>query len=145
MNDHVKAKIRMKGEGAGTAVARARKEPWPASLAKVLKKAASIAELLSAEDQAENVRVIREAKNATHQVYDAEKKLLVSVPDHKTRMAAVALDLAYTEGRPTEKHVVVTAKFEDLNDMMHRLRNSPEAVRRCKALGYSILDQPADS
>ena len=48
---------------------RARKEARKAvtaKLAKIIKKAASIGELLTKDDQEENLRVIREAKQACH-------------------------------------------------------------------------------
>ena len=70
--------------------ARARKE-IRGSLSKIIKKAASITELLTEHDQEENLRVIRDAKKATHRIYDGEQKRLVEVPDHKMRLAAVAL------------------------------------------------------
>ena len=90
---YVKNKI--KSNKKGRPLARARKEHWPTSLAKVIKKAISISERLTERDQAANVRVLREAKNATHRVFDPATKQLIEVPDHKTRLAAVALDPAY--------------------------------------------------
>jgi hypothetical protein len=72
-------------------LARARKEPWPPCLAKVIKKSISISQLLTERDQADNVRVLREAKAATHRIFDPATKQLVEVPDHKTRLAAIML------------------------------------------------------
>jgi len=51
-----------------------------------MKKAASISELLTGDDQKENLRVIRQAKRATHRIYDGEQKRLIEVPDHKIRL-----------------------------------------------------------
>jgi hypothetical protein len=120
---YVKAKI--KSNKKGRALARARKEHWPTSLAKVIKKAISISERLTERDQAASVRVLREAKAATHRVFDPATKQLIEVPDHKTRLAAITLELAYTEGRPVERQMSVSGKFEDLADMQKRLENSP--------------------
>jgi hypothetical protein len=103
---------------------RARKA-WRGSLAKVIKKTASIAELLTEDDQQENLRVIREAKSATHRVFNFETKKTEEVPDHKTRLAAITLELAYTEGRPVERQMSVSGKFEDLAALQERLKHSP--------------------
>jgi len=71
-------------------------------------------QLLTEEDQAANVRVLREAKAATHHVFDPATKQLIEVPDHKTRLAAITLELAYTEGRPIERQMSLSGNFEDL-------------------------------
>jgi hypothetical protein len=106
-------------------LARARKEPWPPCLAKVIKKAISISELLTERDQAASLRVLREAKAATHRVYDPATKQLIEVPDHKTRLAAVTLELAYTEGRPIERQISVHGDVDDFEAMLEKARNSP--------------------
>jgi hypothetical protein len=41
------------------------------------------------------------------------------VPDPKTRLAGVILDLAYREGSPVKRQVVATARFEDLGELQH--------------------------
>jgi len=106
--------------------ARARKE-WRGSLAKVIKKAVSIAELLTEADQEENLRVIREAKQAVHRVFDFETKETVFVPDHKTRLAATMLDLAYREGKPVERQISAHGDVSDFPDLLRRLQSSPAA------------------
>lgn len=123
---YVKEKIR---EGrynrkASTPGSRARKE-IRGSLSKIIKKAASITELLTEHDQQENLRVIREAKKATHRIYDGEQKRLIEAPDHKMRLAAVALDLAYREGKPVERSVGVHADAKDFPKMVQLLSSSP--------------------
>jgi hypothetical protein len=104
---------------------RARKEPWPPCLAKVIKKAISISELLTERDQAASLRVLREAKAATHRVYDPATKQLIEVPDHKTRLAAVTLELAYTEGRPIERQISVSGDVDDFAAMLEKAKQSP--------------------
>jgi hypothetical protein len=120
---YVKNKI--KSAKKGRPLARARKENWPTSLAKVIKKAISISERLTERDQAASVRVLREAKAATHRVFDPATKQLIEVPDHKTRLAAVTLELAYSEGRPIERQMSLSGKFEDLAVLQERLKHSP--------------------
>jgi hypothetical protein len=103
-------------------VARARKEHWPTSLAKVIKEAISISQLLTERDQAANVRVLREAKAATHRVFDPATKQLLEVPDHKTRLAAITLELAYTEGRPVERQLSLNADADDFEKVLEIAR-----------------------
>jgi hypothetical protein len=112
----------IKSNKKGGPLARARKEHWPTSLAKVIKKAISISELLTERDQEANVRVLREAKAATHRIFDPVTKQLIEVPDHKTRLAAITLELAYTEGRPVERQLTVNASSEDFATMLERFR-----------------------
>jgi hypothetical protein len=118
---HVKNKI--KSQNRPNRGSRARKE-WRGSLAKVIKKAESIAELLTGDDQEENLRVIREAKLATHRVYDFELKKGIDVPDHKTRLAATMLDLAYREGKPVERQISAHADAKDFPELLRRLQQS---------------------
>ena len=120
---YVKNKI--KSDKKAGPVARARKEHWPTSLAKVIKKAISISELITEEDQAASLRVLREAKRATHRIFNPVTRQLIEVPDHKTRLAAITLELAYTEGRPTERKIVATGSFDDLAALKARIENLP--------------------
>jgi hypothetical protein len=46
------------------------------ALAKVIKKAAQIADLMTSEDVEQDLKVLRDAKKATHHVYDTRKKRL---------------------------------------------------------------------
>ena len=111
-------------------VARARKEAQVSLyVAKVFKKAAQIADLMTNEDVEEDLRVLRQAKKATHHVYDTKKKKLVKVPDHKTRLAATTLSRAYHEGKPIERSIAAHGDFEDLGEMLEKLRNSSEWAR----------------
>jgi hypothetical protein len=78
---------------------------------------------------AEDLRVLREAKHATHHVYDQKQKCLVPVPDHKTRLAATTLSRAYHEGKPIERQISITGDAEDFAAMLQRYRNSPAFQR----------------
>ena len=49
--------------------------------------------------------------------------------DHKTRLAAITLELAYSEGRPVERQIQVTGGYDDLGDMLEKLRGSDEWAR----------------
>jgi hypothetical protein len=154
-SDFVKQKIKEQNSKKGGPVARARKEHWPASLAKVIKKAISISERLTERDQAASVRVLREAKAATHRVFDPATKQLIEVPDHKTRLAAVTLELAYTEGRPIERQMSLSGKFEDLLELQERVaqsqafkqltESSQKTVEKVKGKQVDETSSPADT
>jgi hypothetical protein len=106
---------------------RARKEKDPmlsASLAKVVKKAAQIADLMTGEDVEADLKVLRQAKKAYHHVYDTKTKRLKKVPDHKTRLAATTLSRAYHEGKPIERSMSATGTFEDLLELQKRVEQS---------------------
>ena len=118
---------------------RARKDKNPmlsASLAKVVKKAAQIADLMSGEDVEADLKVLRDAKKATHHVYDTKKKKLVKVPDHKTRLAATTLSRAYHEGKPVERSISVHGDVDDFAAMLEKARQSPAAL---EALQKTVL------
>lgn len=70
------------------------------------------------------MRVLRAAKAATHRIFDSAIKQLIEVPDHKTRLAAITLELAYTEGRPVERQIVASGKFEDLAALQAQVMQS---------------------
>lgn len=119
---YVKNKIKS-NKKAGP-LARARKEHWPTSLAKVIKKAISISHLITGEDQAESLWVLRDAKHATHRIFDPTTRQLIEVPDHKTRLAAITLELAYTEGRPVERSIAAHADVDDFPALIAKLNAS---------------------
>jgi len=73
---------------------------------------------MTGEDIAADLKVLRDARKATHHVYDTTKKKLVKVPDHKTRLAATTLSRAYHEGRPVEKVITVRGSVDDFQAMV---------------------------
>jgi hypothetical protein len=132
---YVKNEIKAhKSRKRASPASRARKEAR-GCLAKIIRKAASISELLTEHDQRQNLRVIRDAKKATHRIWDGEQKKLIEVPDHKTRLAAVALDLAYREGRPRERSesLVLHADLDDFQAMIDLVKSSPGAMKSIPA------------
>ena len=104
------------------------------AVSKVVKKAACLADLMSDQDRADNMRVLREAKNAIHHVYDKDLERLVEKPDHKTRLAATALSLAYDEGLPVQRQVVLTKAFESIEETIKKIRGSPELMKALMTL-----------
>jgi hypothetical protein len=93
-------------------------------VAKVYKKAAQIADLMTGEDVAADLKVLRDAKKATHHVFDTKTKKLKKVPDHKTRLAATTLSRAYHEGKPVERSIAAHGDVSDFPDLLRRLQQS---------------------
>lgn len=135
MNDFVKNKIRAQNaEKKPGRVAPARKEsPLSGALAKIVKKAGEIAELMTGQDVEDDLRVLREAKKATHRVYDAEKKALVNEPDHKIRLAATTLSRAYHEGKPIERQLTLHGDADNFAALLKKFQGSPEAMESLPA------------
>lgn len=120
----------------GPDVSSARKAvKLPGNLSKIVKKALLLADLLVPGDKEASAKVLREAKLATHRIYDVAKKRLLEVPDHKTRLAAIALELAYSEGKDALGRTNMS--FEDLGTLLAKLQQSPAAVAGFLALNGS--------
>jgi hypothetical protein len=111
---------------------------------KVIRKAAQLADLITDEDRAENMRVLREAKNATHRVYDKALDSLVEQPDHKTRLAAATLQLAYDEGLPVQRQVALTRNFESASEIIANVKESPELAKAILTLQSQGIQVEAD-
>jgi len=119
-----------------------KKEP---AVAKVVKAAARLADFITPDDRANNARVIREAKEAIYHHYDKATKSLVSQPDHKTRLAATTLELAYDEGLPVKRSIVLSGSFKSAEEMMGVIQSSPEAEKALKVLsGLGINLEESD-
>ena len=80
---------------------------------------------MTGEDVEADLKVLRDARKATHHVYDTRKKRLVKVPDHKTRLAATTLSRAYHEGKPVERSVSAHADVKDFPSLIEKLKASP--------------------
>ena len=103
-----------------------KKEP---SIRPVVRAVRRLADCINEGSAEANAKVIENAKVAVHRVFDPETKRLIEVPDHKTRLAAVTLELAYVEGLPVKREIVLTGSFESGESVIERLKNSPEAMR----------------
>ena len=115
-----------------------RNEP---AIRKVIKAAARIADFITDEDRAENAKVIRAAKSATHRYFDLKSKEWTESPYHKTRLAAVALELAYDEGLPVQRSVSISGSFQDAAELMETLNESPatsEALKMLSNMGIKV-------
>src|SRR5262245_13509339 len=123
VNESIKASnLKKSGEKSRARVKEASQVPQ--YVAKVYKKAAQIADLMTGEDVEADLKVLRDAKKAYHHVYDTKKKKLVKVPDHKTRLAATTLSRAYHEGKPIERKEVLTADLLTFEEKLRRLQQS---------------------
>ena len=100
---------------------------------------------MSGEDVEADLKVLRDAKKATHQVYDTKKKKLVKVPDHKTRLAATTLSRAYHEGKPVERSIALTGDVDDFAAMLEKAkvieaRNSLQNAALGKEIALSLRE-----
>lgn len=127
------------------------KEP---AVRKVVKKSARLADRITEEDRDKSMEVIREALGATNRIYNREKGAVDIYPDCKTRLAAATLLLAYDEGLPVKRSVVLTGDFKSADELIAGLKDSPEAQRMLKALSWQgvqlvhdgeVIDLPAKS
>jgi hypothetical protein len=109
-----------------------REEP---ALRPVLRTAVRLADLIEASDIAQAKRVISDAMTATHRVYNPISRSFDHVPDHRSRIAAVTLQLAYHEGLPVKREISVQANFESGESVIERIKASPEAMRMLGRMG----------
>ena len=95
----------------------------------------SLNDLLEAKNLlARAVDELERCLEATHSFYDIVTEKVISVPDYRTRLAAVTMVLAYTEGLPVERREMVTRRFTTLEDLEKQTQNSPEFRRGLQEL-----------
>ena len=85
----------------------------------------SLAEALATELPDEQIALaIRDALTATQTTRSG-----IIEPDHKTRLQAATLALAYKQGRPVERQEVLTANITANDEsIMDRIKKSPAAI-----------------
>ena len=81
----------------------------------------SLAEALAAELTDEQISIaIRDALTATQTTRSGTVE-----PDHKTRLQAATLALAYKHGRPVDRQEVITTNISESSDViMERIKSS---------------------
>ena len=84
----------------------------------------SLAESLATELPDEQIAIaIRDALTATQTTRSGTVE-----PDHKTRLQAATLALAYKHGKAVERQEIITANLSDNdNAILERVKNSPTA------------------
>jgi hypothetical protein len=113
-----------------------RKEDHP--IRAIVKASARLADIITDEDRERAKEVIRQAMDAEHRIFDPATREMIVVADHKIRLAATTLFLAYVEGTPVRREVSVTANFEPLDSVLERLKESPEARRMLSSMGMNL-------
>jgi hypothetical protein len=111
---------------------------------KIIKRSASLADLMTDQDREDDMRVLREAKNANTRIFDVNAKVMVEFPDHKTRLAAMALSRAYDEGTPVQRQVIVAKTFRSAEETVSKLRQSPELIQALKSLTEAGVELEVD-
>jgi hypothetical protein len=74
---------------------------------------------------------------ATHSFYDIITGKVITFPDYITRLAAVIIVLAYTDGKPVERREMVTRPAPTLEELREQAKASP-ALREAIA---ELLDE----
>jgi hypothetical protein len=101
---------------------------------KIVKASMLLADYITPKDTQESVKVIREAKAASHYIYSKEEGGLVAVPDWRTRLAATTLERAYAEGTPVQRQIVLTGKFDTDDAIFDKVAGGQEALRAIETL-----------
>jgi hypothetical protein len=107
-----------------------------AAVVKIPKVIRTLLDSMSDDDLDQVARVYREAMDATTTMWDVNEKKLITLPDHKTRIAAANMVAAYKEGLPVQRQIRLGAHFDELSDVVERFKRSPAAqdfVRRMAA------------
>ena len=131
-------KIRAKTLKKGVSVTRAR-----ARAMAIVTQAQKLSELLGPNlDKA--VQVWVEGLKATKWEYDPKTHERFEVADWKERRECATKIIEYLEGKPIERQLQVTGDFEELGDLLNRIRESPLALKK---LGHLVPDRamPNDS
>lgn len=88
-----------------------------------------LSELLDDGDLELAVETIRGGLKANKSHWDGVAKQMVIEPDFKIRMDAAKTVLAYKEGMPVQRQVVIAESFESLREAIAAATHSPEALR----------------
>ncbi len=98
----------------------------------------SLSEALTSEIPDEQIAVaIREALAATQTTRSG-----VVEPDHKTRLQAATLALAYKHGRPVDRQEVITTTLPMSGDaLLERIRKSDAMKNALRRYLGNVLDQ----
>jgi hypothetical protein len=105
---------------------------------RIMKGAARLADMITDADRVRAKDVIRQAMEATNRNYDRAKGGFDEYPDHKTRLAAATLQLAYDEGLPVKREISINGTFESFETVLDRLKQSPEARRMLSSMGMNL-------
>jgi len=86
--------------------------------------------MIEDRDAAGAIRVLRAGLLATKTSWDGDSKSWATQEDWKERREAAALILAYKFGKPIERSIAATGNFEELGDLLNRIRESPLALKK---------------
>ena len=108
----------------------------------VEKIAANLADVLTEEDLERVAKVYRDALGAKQRFWIDEGKDEFGrsighwewQDDHKTRIQAANMIAAYKEGLPVQRQVVLTKAFESADEMLAKIKASPEALKAIQTL-----------
>ena len=96
------------------------------------------------------IQVLKEQMEATTSFYDLKARKFMTRPDHRTRLAAAELYLAYLIGKPIERRVIEQHNVDSLEDVEKKLAKCPALREEFKKMianaeaiaAQETLDQP---
>jgi hypothetical protein len=138
----MKSDGKTKKDGPGS---RARAHSTGDALAKTVRKAVNLAEVISDEHVEAASKAILEATRASGRMWDSDAKAIVETPDHRTRLAAGTLILAYRLGTPLQRQSVEIGgqTEEETQAAVDRALQSPALLRhieRLKRVTGQVID-----
>jgi hypothetical protein len=129
---YVKEKIKTSKKAAPLTRTRVRASEIVRKLKPVSSVIRSLIEAIGQEDVDLVVKVWREAMTATRKFQSNGE--WIEEPDHKTRLEASKLLVAYKEGLPIQRQIVATTNVDDFPERLRRLQQS-ERYRQLVARG----------
>lgn len=111
------------------------------SVQRVVKAAARLADRITEEDRAKFKDKLIECMDASRTFYSATEKIMITEPDHKTRLAAITLALAYDEGTPIQRVSAVVSHHTPASETVEKYRQSPAmmaAIKAASGMGMSL-------
>lgn len=137
LKDKIKAQTEKKRAGVARAPTRETVE--------FVAKAKKLGQILKSGHLERAVRVWIDGLEATKKEYEKVSETWSEVPDWKERRECANMIVAYMEGRPVERQLVIGGSFEDLNAAMGKVKASPEAMRLLESMGGALGVQETGS
>lgn len=107
-------------------------------------KTLSLLACITNDDIVRVAQVWRESLDATQKIWvrtgGADKGHWDFIPDTKSRLAAAAALAAYREGLPVARQIQLRGEIEGADEMLEKLKASPEAMKALAALHGSGVE-----
>lgn len=101
----------------------------------VSRKAADLLDLIEDRDRTAAVKALRAGLKANKAYWSTVLKEWVDQPDYRVRHESAMAILAYAYGKPIERQIVATGTYQELSEILSRIRESPMAMKK---LGHLV-------